>query len=308
MIRLGLCCIFRDERIKFRNTTAAAVSRLARCDGLAKLSRLCLSNAEALRAALGFCSARGIGCFRVNSQILPLKTHPELGYSLEDLPDGDEVRRRFLNCGEFARAAGLRTSFHPDQFVVLNSTRPDVVVASVRELEYQAEVASWIGADVVNIHAGGAYGDKASALAAFARNLGRLSDLARSKLTIENDDSVYTPSDLLPLCRAEGVPLVYDVHHHRCLPDGLNDEDATAAAVATWTPAREPMFHLSSPLHGWDGPKPARHHDFIDPEDFPDEWLRLARKLDLTVEVEAKAKEAAVFRLREDLAARPRSR
>ncbi len=27
MIRLGLCCIFRDEPIKFRTTTAAAVEK-----------------------------------------------------------------------------------------------------------------------------------------------------------------------------------------------------------------------------------------------------------------------------------------
>ena len=78
------------------------------------------------------------------------------------------------------------------------------------------EVAEWIGADVVNVHGGGAYGDKQKALARFARNLDRLSDEARNRLTVENDDRTYTPADLLPLCRAEGIPLVYDVHHHRC--------------------------------------------------------------------------------------------
>lgn len=292
MIRLGLCCIFRDQPIKFRNTTAAALSRLPRSDGLARLAVLCRANADALLAALRYCADNGIGCFRINSRILPLKTHPKLGYALSELPETDRIIGRFKECGEFAREAGLRTCFHPDQFVVLNSPRPDVVEASIRELEYQAEVAEWIGADVLNIHAGGSYGDKPSALAAFARNVERLSARVRSRLTVENDDTTYTPADLLPLCQSSRIPLVYDVHHHRCLPDGLDVEEATRCAIATWD--REPMFHISSPIEGWQGPRPERHHDYIDPADFPDSW----RSLDLTVEVEAKAKERAVLELK----------
>jgi UV DNA damage endonuclease len=46
--------------------------------------------------------------------------------------------------------------------VVLNSTRPEVVASSIAELEYQAQVASWVNADVINIHAGGAYGNKST--------------------------------------------------------------------------------------------------------------------------------------------------
>ena len=293
MIRLGLCCIFRDEPIKFRNTTAAAISRLGRMEGLARLSDLCLSNADALLSALQFCAGHGIGCFRLNSQILPLKTHPQFGYAMSDLPDGADVIRRFERCGAFAREAGLRTCFHPDQFVVLNSRRPEVVEASIRELDYHVEVAEWIGADVINIHGGGSFGDKAEALAAFERNVGRLSTRARSRLTVENDDTTYTPRDLLPLCESAGLPLVYDVHHHRCLPDGLDIDEASRLAVSTWN--REPLFHISSPIDGWDGPRPQRHHDFIDPGDFPEAW----NGYDLTVEVEAKAKELAVLKLRE---------
>jgi UV DNA damage endonuclease len=88
---------------------------------------------------------------------------------------------------------------------------------------------------------------------------------------------------------------VYDVHHHRCLQDGLTIEQATDAAFCTW--GREPLFHISSPLEGWNGPKPQRHHDYVDLGDFPDCW----RRLSLTVEVEAKAKELAVLRLRDEL-------
>jgi UV DNA damage repair endonuclease len=61
------------------------------------------------------------------------------------------------------------------------------------------------------------------------------------------------------------------------------------------------LFHISSPLEGWNGPKPERHHDFIDVKDFPECWRR--RKI--TVEIEAKAKEVAVEKLRRDLAGLP---
>lgn len=295
-IRLGLCCSFAEQPIKFRNTTVKATSALTRPAALQKLSGLCLANAQALLESLQFCADHGIGCFRINSQILPIKTHAECGYEVSELPDADAIVSSFRACGEFAAQHGIRTCFHPDQFVVLNSPRSDVVDRSILELEYQAEVAEWVGADVVNIHGGGAYGDKQLALNQFAEALNRLSSRARSRLTVENDDVIYTAADLLPMCRAEGVPLVYDVHHHRCNPDHLSVEEATDQAISTWN--REPLFHISSPLEGWDGPKPNRHHDLIDVADFPDCWRERA----LTVEVEAKAKETAVLKLLKQLA------
>ena len=295
MIRLGLCCIFRDEPIKFRTTTATAIKRLARREARKRLAGLCAENAATLLSALRFCDANGIGCFRVNSQILPLKTHPEVGYDLEKLPGGRQIIEQFQECGKFAKAAGLRTTFHPDQFVVLNSPKPVVVEQSIQEIDYQAEVAQWIDADVIIIHAGGAYGDKAAALKRFAKNFTRLSKKARRLVTLENDDTIYTPADLLPFCQEQGIPLVYDVHHHRCNLDGMSVEQATRKALATWD--REPLFHISSPIKGWDGPNPERHHDLIDVKDFPACW----RRKKITVEVEAKAKEVAVEKLLTEL-------
>jgi len=295
VIRLGLCCMFRDQPIKFVTTTATAIGKMKRPDALTKLSRLCLENADALMASLQYCADNGIGCFRISSQILPIKTHPTCGYDVTDLPDGDEIILRFRECGKFVKKHKLRTCFHPDQFVILNSQRPDVVEKSVQELEYQAEVAEWVAADVINIHGGGAYGDKQTALADFARNLDRLSARVRSRLTVENDDKTYTPADLLPICKETGIALVYDVHHHRCNPDDLSIEQATKKALTTWN--REPMFHISSPIEGWDGPKPERHHDFIDANDFPECW----RRKKITVEIEAKAKEVAVRKLLTEL-------
>lgn len=297
MVRLALCCGFREQPIRFRTATAAGIGRLTRNQGREKLAALVRNNVEALLAALRYCAGHGIGGFRVNSRILPLATHPAHGYDLTDLPGSEEITRHFEQCRAFARAHALRLTLHPDQYVVLNSPRPEVVADSLRELEFQADLAARVGADVVTVHGGGGFGDRGQALAAFARNADRLSSQARAVLTVENDDRTYTPADLLPLCRATGIPLVYDVHHHRCHGDGLTVEAATDLAAATW--AREPVVHISSPLEGWNGPRPERHHDYIDAADFPNDW----RSRNLTVEVEAKAKELAVLRLRTDLAA-----
>ncbi len=298
MIRLGLCCLFVEQPIKFSTTTATHLLKLNTDERLNKVSRLCLANAEALKLAYEFCAKAGIGCFRINSQILPLKTHPELAYNVADLPEGKEIIANFRKCGDLLRQHALRASFHPDQFVVLSSPNPQTVASSLAEIEYQNEVAEWVGADVINVHGGGGYGDKPAALKRFAAAFARLSPAAQKRLTIENDDKTYTPSELLPLCHELQIPLVYDVHHHRCLADNLNIEAATSAALKTWN--REPMFHLSSPLEGWQGKQPHRHHDYIDYADFPDCWLRLGR--DFTIEVEAKAKELAVLKLLEVLA------
>lgn len=290
--RLGLCCQFRDQPIRFRDATAMALLKRSRAARLARLAALALANAEALMDALRFCAARGIGAFRFNSRILPLKTHPRAGYALDDLPGADAIRRAFEACGVFARAHGLRLSSHPDQFVVLNSPDAAIVRRAVAELAYHAEVSAWVGADTINLHGGGGYGDKSAALARLVRAIGRLPAAIRTRLTLENDDVVFTPADLLPVCRATGVPLVYDVHHHRCLPDGVDEAETTAQAGATWG-GREPVMHLSSPRDGWGAAMPRRHHDFIAPSDFPRVWRGLAA----TVEVEAKAKEVAVLRL-----------
>jgi UV DNA damage endonuclease len=177
--------------------------------------------------------------------------------------------------------------------VVLNSEREIVVQSAIQELALQASVAEMIGADVVVLHAGGAAGGRAAALERLERGIDRLPAIARERLALENDDRCFTPSDLLPLCQRTGVPLVYDVHHHRCLADGLSVEEATERSFSTWGD-REPYAHLSSPRDGWSSPNPRAHADYIHPGDFPDVWLGRT----MTIDVEAKAKERAVLALK----------
>jgi len=302
MLRFGLCCIFREEPIRFRATTAKALLSLDRRARLAKLSRLAMENASSLLAALEAVRRLGFGAFRVLSPLLPRYTHPEVGYSLEDLPGGDAITAKLREAAAFRALHDLRLSFHPDQFVVLSSPRPEVVERSLAELEYQGLMAELVGAETITLHGGGGYGDKGQALARWRKHFAELSPGVRGRLALENDDVTYTVRDLLPACEALGVPLVYDVHHHRCNPDGLSVAEATALAAATWREAgREPWFHVSSPRNGWGGNAPKPHADYLDPSDFPTEWLGL----DATVDVEAKAKELAVARLMKELGAEP---
>lgn len=298
MLRFGLCCLFKDEAVSFRTTTAKALATISRDRQLAKLSEICLHNANNLHLALETVRRLGIGAFRIMSPIFPRMTHPEAGYTLAHLPDGEAISSTLEACRTFSLQQQIRLSFHPDQFVVLSSPHPAVVANSIVELEYQALVAEMVGADVINIHAGGVYGDKEAALQRFGNVYDRLPDAIRTRLTLENDDISYTPDDLLPLCAEHGIPLVYDVHHHRCNPDTLTIEEVTERAGETWSACgREQYCHISSPREGWGSNTPRPHADYINPADIPGCWL--GRKM--TVDVEAKAKELAVVRLMDEM-------
>ncbi|MCB2218696.1 UV DNA damage repair endonuclease UvsE [Desulfofustis glycolicus] len=293
-MRLGLCCLFKDEPVRFRTTTATVLARLERPAQLRKLSEICRNNAENLLLAVQTAQRLGIGAFRIMSPLFPRMTHPLVGYRLDQLVDGETIAELLAATGSYARHHNIRLSFHPDQFVVLSSPRPEVVANSIRELEYQAFLAEAVGADVINLHAGGVYGDKKSALQRLRRVIDDLPQPVRSRLTLENDDISYSVSDLLPVCENLSLPLVYDIHHHRCLPDGLSVEEATRLAGETWHRlGREQYCHLSSPKAGWNGRDPKPHADYIEPEDIPSSWFDRA----MTVDIEAKAKELAILRL-----------
>jgi UV DNA damage endonuclease len=288
-LRWGLCCQFLDAPIKFRTATHRYVASLQPRVARSYLAEIATHNADALAAAIEQCHELGIGAFRVNSQVLPLATHPITGYSLEQLDRSGAIAGAFEWAGALARAYDIRLSLHPDQFVVLNSEREPVVQSAVQELEHQAAIAEMIGADVIVLHAGGAAGGSGAALDRLERGLPLLSERVRQRLALENDDRCFTPRNLLPLCHRMGMPLVYDVHHHRCLPDGFSTEEATELAFGTWQD-REPYAHLSSPKGGWTALNVRAHADYIDPADFPNAW----RSRTMTIDVEAKAKERAV--------------
>lgn len=301
LMRFGLCCLFKQEKISFRTTTAKALLAKNRSEQLLKLSGICRDNARNLLSAVHACHALGIGAFRIMSPLFPRMTHPEVGYGLAELPEADDIRQLLAAIRIFVRQHDLRLSFHPDQFVVVSSPHPGVVASSIRELEYQAYLAEEVGADVITIHAGGVYGDKLVSLERFCQVFADLPEAIRIRLTLENDDQSYTVRDLLPICARLSIPLVYDVHHHRCNPDGLSIEEATQLAAETWQISnREQYCHLSSPRAGWAAGDPKPHADFIDLADVPTCWLGRA----MTVDIEAKAKELAVVGLMTELKSR----
>jgi UV DNA damage endonuclease len=229
-LRFGLCCLFKKEPVSFRTTTAKGLLSLHRDRQLQKISEICFHNASNLYLALETVLRLNIGAFRIMSPLFPRMTHPDVGYRIEDLPDAAEINQQLEKTRVFARHNDIRLSFHPDQFVVLSSAKPHVVKNSIRELEYQGMLAEAVGADVINIHAGGVYGDKSQALQRLKAVIADLSGAVRIRLTIENDDVSYTPRDLLSFCERLSVPLVYDIHHHRCNPDGLSVDEATTLA------------------------------------------------------------------------------
>ena len=298
MLRFGLCCIFKEQPIRFMQTTAKALNRISRQDQLNKLSEICLANTRTLKIALQFAAVNGIGAFRILTPLFPRYTHPDVGYSLDEMPAAEEIQSECAEIRAFRKEKDIRLSFHPDQFNVLASPRQEVVKKTVTELEYQGLLAELVGAEIINVHVGGSYGNKKEALERLKKSFQLLSATVRSRLTLENDDVSYTPSDLLPVCKELDIPFVYDIHHHRCLPDVISEQDATERCISHWQRfEREPYFHISSPKNGWQGRNPKPHADYIDPQDFPPFWLQL----DATIDIEAKAKELAIMRLRKDL-------
>ena len=116
MIEWGLCCIFREEPIRFRRATAASLRPFPRHEQLRKLSALIQSNAEQLKLAFERCAQLHIGAFRINSELLMLATHADVGYRLEELPETDTLQKLFDEARSRADRLGLRRSLHPDQF------------------------------------------------------------------------------------------------------------------------------------------------------------------------------------------------
>lgn len=150
-MRLGLCCLFGVEPITFRTTTATSLGKLPRAAHLENSRR-------------------------------SLLTTPPLCWRRSTIFASIALAQVFTACKNSVERLGVRLALHPDQFVVLNSSREDVVQSSIIELEFQAEVAEWIGADVINIHAGGVYGDKPRAIKNWHDGFARLSTPACSNV------------------------------------------------------------------------------------------------------------------------------
>ena len=268
---------------------------------------------ERLSAILGHLDRIDVRFYRFATGLAPYASHP-------DLPRFRDAPKRFAAelaaVGERARASGIRLTSHPGQYTVLNSENPEVRRLAAVELEVQAELMDGMGLgaeSVVVLHVGGAAGGAGAALDRFVAGFETLGDAARSRLVVENDDRSFALRDVLRLSERVGRPVVWDVLHHHCHdPDGIPDREALELALQTWPDGVTPKIHYSSPRTAVDArgkkivlPQLRAHADLIDPIGFEHFLTETAAGLrDFDVMLEAKAKDLALLRLREQLAAR----
>jgi UV DNA damage endonuclease len=275
---------------------------------------------DRLDAILTYLADQAIGVYRMATALAPYASHPELP-QFRDQPR--ECAERLAEVGARGRALGVRLSTHPGQYTVLNSEDDRVQRLAVEEIEVQAEILDAMGLGpeaVVVLHVGGAAGGVAAGLDRFERGFARLSPAARARVVVENDDRSFGTADVLGLARRIGRPMVWDVLHHHCHdPDRIPDREALALAVATWPAGVRPKVHFSTPRTAVEErrrrvgrrverslvlPPLRAHADLIDPIAFEHFATETARGVDLDVMLEAKAKDLALLRLREQLAAR----
>jgi UV DNA damage endonuclease len=275
---------------------------------------------DRLEAILGYLEDNAIGFYRMATGLAPYASHPDLP-QFRDQPRA--CAERLAQLGARARKAGIRLSTHPGQYTVLNSKDERVAALAVAELEVQAEILDGMGLApeaVVVLHVGGAAGGTAAALDRFARGFERLSDAARARLVVENDDRAFGLADVLALAERIGRPVVWDVLHHHCHdPARIPDREALALAAATWPAGVTPKVHFSSPRTAVEErrrrvgrrverslalPPLRAHADLVDPIAFEHFLAATVAGRDVDVMLECKAKDLALLRLREQLAAR----
>jgi UV DNA damage endonuclease len=269
---------------------------------------------ERLRAILDYLERVQIGMYRLPAGLAPYVTHPDLPQFHGQI---EECAGELAELGSRANDLGVRLSSHPAQFVVLNSASEPVREAAARDMESQARLLDVMGLGpeaVVVLHVGSAEGGHEAGIERFLHAVERLSERARARLVIENDDRVFSLGHVLEVSRHTGLRVVWDVLHHHCHdPDGVPDREALQLALATWPPGQTPKIHYSSPKTAVEPragkaglvlPQLRAHADMVDPVAF--EWFLEgpARALSFDIMLEAKAKDAALLRLREQLSAR----
>ncbi len=274
---------------------------------------------EYLHAIFTYLDTSGIRMYRMSSDVAPYVTHPDFPQFHRQIT---ECRSELAALGRRANQIGLRLSFHPSQFIVMNAPDREVRRKSVWDLAAQAEILDEMNLGpeaVLVIHVGGAYEDKSAAIDRWVACYHELPEPARRRLVLENDDVRFSAADVLHIHRRTGVRLVFDMQHHQCFnPERLPWRPTLERFLHTWPDGTRPKVHYSSPrtemrevvrTNRKTGkpdtvlrpPVWTAHADFIHPFEF----IRFAREtqdLDFDIMLEAKAKDLALHRLRADIA------
>lgn len=260
-----------------------------------------------------------IHMYRMSSDLAPYATHPDMPqfHNMVRESAGDLAR-----VGRLAREADIRLSFHPSQYIVLNSENDELTKKSMWDLNSQAEMLDRMECGpeaVLVLHVGGAYGDREAGWRRWAKTWKRLGEPVRRRLVLENDDLRFSAADVIKVHEATGVKCVWDYQHHWCFnPEGLDPLDTLRRFCATWPSGVRPKMHFSCartemrelkrknrktgkretvlqpPV--WTG-----HADFCNPFETLT-FLRSIRDIDVDIMLESKAKDLSLLRLRNDIA------
>ena len=287
--QLGLVCITHSDEVRYRTTTRKRLLTFEAAEQKNILRELYSANLERLNRAIDFCEANDLRLYRITSGLFPFADDPTGEDVLEEFRD--EARAK----GERANQLGLRMVLHPDQFVVLSSDSPAVVANSVKILSTHARVLDMLAQPRSAWAAMEIHGGKSGRGARLAEVIRGLPAGVRSRLALENDEYAYGAAEILEVCRAAGVPMVFDAHHHVCRERLESYEDPSvahflAAARETWP---DPAWQLTHISNGRTRFSDRHHSDLI-------EEMPAAYRDAPWIEVEAKHKELAIEKLRAD--------
>ncbi|MBD0294826.1 MAG: UV DNA damage repair endonuclease UvsE [Flavisolibacter sp.] len=295
MVNLGYACINISLSEQGVMTNRGMIRRTFLEKGIQYASQLALQNVQALLQIMEWNVANDIYVFRVTSELFPWVSE----YKLEALPDFREIRSVLEAVGRHP----VRLSSHPGPFNKLAGSGT-VLTNTLKDLETHSQVFDLMGLPAthwhkINIHVGGAYGDKEETLRRFAHNFKLLSANAQARLTVENDDKpgLYTVADLKPLYERTGIPIVMDYFHHHLHPGTQTEEEAFHTAYATWDV--KPVFHYSSSRRDREDPtaKKEAHSDWVH------EPINTYGKA-VDIMLEAKMKELSLLRYQEQFGAK----
>jgi|TARA_R110002110_G_scaffold136874_1_gene321874 UV DNA damage endonuclease len=311
-INLGYACVNmtltnRPKKAGGRVTTSRTARKITWKKGsedpkdwdLHLLGERALLNANDLLHYLQWNNEHKIKVFRLGSELFPW--HDQ--YELHQLPQFNEIAKKLMECGNYARTNGIRVTTHPGPFNVLGSPKLDVVERTIISLERHSETFDLMGFDPsyenkINIHVGGSYGgDFEGTSARWIAGWHRLSDNCKKRVVLENDDkpSMWSVKMLYHYFHKEiGIPITFDYHHHSFHPDEMSEEQALKLAATTWPKDVRQCTHYSeSRAREFNDPKirAQAHSDYIvDKINTYD--------LELDIVIEAKAKELALLEYR----------
>ena len=301
MNRMGYACInmqLSSQKPKIY-TGRSMIKRTFKSKGIEYASELGLQNCKDLFKIIKWNKENGFDFFRITSNLFPWSSE----YKLEDMPDHWEIAGILGEIGKYVTENLMRITSHPGPFNVLTSPHEHVVENCIKDLSIHGEVFDMMGLsrtpyNKINIHIGGVYGDKKSAMERFCKNFERLPESVKSRLTVENDDkaTMYSVKDLFyGVYAVIGIPIVFDYHHHRFNDGGLTEEGALKVAISTWGDIK-PVVHYSESRNieqEDDKIRPQAHSDYV--YDYIDTYGN-----EVDIMVEAKAKELAVLKYKKE--------